>query len=68
MAEEWVKAADQLPAEGDEEASDDALVLMDEGTMTVAYVDFVARKWMDRWGEPVTGVEYWKSLPDPPVN
>ena len=63
----WSHAAEQLPVEEDEEASDDVLVLLADDTMDVAYYDYAARIWCDRCGFPLSeGVTHWRSLPELP--
>ena len=67
MIYEWKCAAVELPKELDECSSDDVLVLLSDDTMDVAYYDFTANSWFDRYGmempEPVTHWDWLPALP-----
>lgn len=60
----WADPQAGLPEEGDEGASDDVLVLLDDDTMDVAYYDFVAGQWLDRYGMSIPEVVKWRPLGD----
>jgi hypothetical protein len=52
-----------LPAEMDEGASDDVLVLTDDLCFAVGFYDFTAKTWMTRWGFELPKVLRWMPLP-----
>lgn len=64
----WRPVGVELPKEGDEGASDDVLVMMADNTMQVAYYDYIARQWSDRWGFFFLpdNVVFWRPLPSGP--
>ena len=66
----WTSVNDFLPVLCDDGASDDVLVILEDNTMDVAYYDFSAKKWFDRYGfefeKEGVMVTHWALLPDGP--
>lgn len=62
----WRRADRELPPEGDEGGSDDVLVQRDDGTHQVAYYDYAAESWVDRWGFELASstITHWRELPE----